>query len=78
MDGAVVREARVVLSGVAPSPWRARAAEAALDGQRLSAGTIARAAAAAAKGAEPLAGNGYKVPLLRGLLEERLQAIAAA
>jgi xanthine dehydrogenase YagS FAD-binding subunit len=77
LESAVVREARVVLSGVAAVPWRAKAAEAALDGQRLSAGTIARAAAAAAKGAEPLAANGYKVPLLRGLVEERLQALAA-
>ncbi len=78
LDGGVVREARVVLSGVAAQPWRAKGAEAALGGQRLSPGTITRAAAAAAKGAEPLASNAYKVPLLRGLLEERLQAIAAA
>ncbi len=78
LDGGVVREARVVLSGVAAAPWRAKAAEAALGGQRLNAGTIARAAAAAAKGAAPLAGKGDTVPLLRGLLEERLQAIAAA
>jgi xanthine dehydrogenase YagS FAD-binding subunit len=77
LEGGLVRAARVVLSGVAAVPWRAKAAEAALDGQRLSAGTIARAAAAAAKGAEPLAANGYKVPLLRGLVEERLQALAA-
>jgi len=28
------------------------------------------------KGAEPLAHNGYKVPLLRGLVTERLEAIA--
>jgi xanthine dehydrogenase YagS FAD-binding subunit len=74
--GDVVKEARVVLSGVAPVPWRTKAAEAALSGQRLDGGAIARAAAAAVKGAAPLAHNGYKVPLLRGLLEERLQAIA--
>jgi len=76
LAGDVVREARVVLAGVAPVPWRAKAVEAALTGHRLDAATIDRAAAAAVKRAEPLAQNGYKVPLLRGLLEERLHAIA--
>jgi xanthine dehydrogenase YagS FAD-binding subunit len=76
LAGDVVREARVALSGVAPVPWRAKAVEAALTGQRLNAATIGRAAAAAVKGAEPLAHNGYKVPLLRGLVTERLEALA--
>ena len=44
----------------------------------LDARTIGRAAAAAVKGAKPLAHNGYEVPLLRGLVEERLEAIAAS
>jgi xanthine dehydrogenase YagS FAD-binding subunit len=73
-----VAEARVVLSGVAPAPWRARRAEAALTGRRLDAAAIAAAAAAAADGAEPLEKNGYKVPLVRGLVEERLQALVEA
>jgi xanthine dehydrogenase YagS FAD-binding subunit len=76
LAGDVVREARVAFAGVAPVPWRAKAVEAALAGQRLDAAAIGRAAAAAVKGAEPLAHNGYKVPLLRGLVEERLEAIA--
>jgi xanthine dehydrogenase YagS FAD-binding subunit len=76
LAGDVVREARVAFSGVAPVPWRAKAVEAALDGRRLDAGTIRNAVAAAVKGATPLAGNGYKVPLLRGLVEERLEALA--
>jgi xanthine dehydrogenase YagS FAD-binding subunit len=76
LDGGVVRDARVAFSGVAPVPWRSTAVEAALEGKRLDPGTIRAAAAAAVKGAEPLAHNGYKVPLLRGLVEERLEAIA--
>lgn len=72
-----VREARVVLSGVAPVPWRAREAETALTGRRLDAPTIRRAAAAAAAGAAPLEKNGYKVPLITGLVEERLTALMA-
>ena len=78
VDGGVVRDARVAFSGVAPVPWRSKAVEAALTGKRLDTGTIRNAAAAAVKGAEPLVHNGYKVPLLRGLMEERLEAIARA
>lgn len=76
-DGAV-REARVVLSGVAPTPWRSKPVEAALTGRRLDSATISRAAAAAVAGAEPLADNGYKVPLLSGLVQERLESLARA
>ena len=76
-DGDVVRRARVVLSGVAPVPWRSEATERALTGNRLDAATIAAAADAAVAGAEPLEHNGYKVPLVRGMLTGELEAIAA-
>jgi xanthine dehydrogenase YagS FAD-binding subunit len=69
-----VEAARVVLSGVAPIPWRVPAAERALVGQTLEAKTIARAADAAAAGAEPMDHNGYKVALVRGVVEEALAA----
>jgi xanthine dehydrogenase YagS FAD-binding subunit len=75
LEGGVVRRARVVFSGVAPVPWRARQVEATLAGRRLDARTIARAAEAAVSGAAPLEKNGYKVALLRGLVEERLEAL---
>ncbi len=45
-------------------------------GRRLDAETIARAADAAVDGAQPLEKNGYKVPMLRGLVTERLQSLA--
>jgi xanthine dehydrogenase YagS FAD-binding subunit len=76
VSGGSVKDARVVLSGVAPVPWRAKGAETALLGQKLGAGVIARAAEAAVEGARPLEENGYKVALVRGLLEERLGALA--
>jgi xanthine dehydrogenase YagS FAD-binding subunit len=72
-----VRTARVVLSGVAPAPWRSAEAEQALVGKPLDAATAVAAAAAAVKAAVPLAENGYKVPLVRGILEETLIALAA-
>jgi xanthine dehydrogenase YagS FAD-binding subunit len=78
VDNNVIRTARVVLSGVAPVPWRALATEQTLTGNALDQPTIAAAAAAAVVGAEPLSGNAYKVPLVEGLVAEQLQALAAA
>lgn len=74
-DGLRVVRARVFLSGVAPVPWRAKEVEKEITGQELTAGTIAKAALAAVKNAEPLSKNGYKVPLLRAVIEETLEAI---
>ncbi len=68
--------ARIVLSGVAPVPWRAVAGEKALAGRPLDAETAALAAAASVESAEPLAQNGYKIDLVRGLVEESLLAAA--
>jgi xanthine dehydrogenase YagS FAD-binding subunit len=74
--GRRVDRARIVLSGVAPAPWRVTAAEAALTGRRLDRITAVNVAAAAASGAEPLDGNAYKVDLVRGVVEEALLAMA--
>lgn len=72
-----VKTARVVLSGVAPVPWRSTEAEKAIIGKPLDATAVAIAAEAAVKGAMPMADNGYKVPLVRGILEEILTALSA-
>ena len=66
--------ARVVLSGVAPIPWRVPAVERVLVSQRLDATTISRAASAAAAQAEPMEHNEYKVALVRGVVAEALEA----
>ena len=71
-----VGRVRIVLSGVAPIPWRVPEAERVLVGQRLSAKSAAKAAAAAVEGAEPLAQNAYKVDMLRGAVEEALLELA--
>jgi xanthine dehydrogenase YagS FAD-binding subunit len=75
-DGGRVSAARVFLSGAAPVPWRARGVEDAITGRSLDTSTIAAAADAAVAGAEPLANNGYKVPLFRGLVAEELEKMA--
>lgn len=72
MDGDKVRDARVVLYGVAPIPWRSEAAEAAIRGQVVSQDSAAAAAKAAAEGAKPLAMNGYKVALVRTTVKRAL------
>jgi xanthine dehydrogenase YagS FAD-binding subunit len=74
--GEIVRRARIVLSGVAPIPWRVPAAEAALLGKRLDAATVHAAAEAAVVGAQPLEKNAYKIGLVRGILESALLALA--
>ena len=51
-DG-TVESARVVFSGVAPTPWRSDAAEQVLTGERLSPELIRQAAEAAVEGAQP-------------------------
>ena len=71
-----VRIARVVLSGVAPVPWRCAEAEKVLVGSALAAATITQAAAVAVNDAAPLSKNEYKIPLVRGVLEETLLALA--
>jgi len=75
LSGSTVAEARVVLGGVAPAPWRSAAAEAALIGKEPNPSVAAAVAAAAVAGAQPLEQNAYKVLLARGALMESLVAI---
>jgi xanthine dehydrogenase YagS FAD-binding subunit len=74
-DGDSVTSADVFLSGVAPVPWRATGLEAAITGRALDAATIEKAAEAAVADAEPLSENGYKVPLVKGLVTEQLETM---
>jgi xanthine dehydrogenase YagS FAD-binding subunit len=75
LEGGRVREGKVVLGGVAPTPWRSEAVEKAIDGKRLDAGRARRAGEAAVEDAEVLDHNGYKVPLVKALVEQALLAI---
>ena len=74
--GGVVRDARIVLGGVAPVPWRARDAEKLLEGRALDDAACQAAADAALERAEPLKDNGYKVPLGRELVRRTLRRLA--
>ena len=70
--GGLVTAAKVVLGGVAPTPWRAHTAEAALVGKPFSAQTVAAAAHAALAGAAPMTKNGYKLPLAEVVVRRAL------
>ena len=76
MDGGRVSDARVVLSGAAPVPWRSREAEQVIEGQRINAAVAAEAAEAAMADARPLGKNGYKITMFKGIIEEELLAIS--
>jgi len=78
MDGAAVREARVVLGHVAPVPWPARGAARALAGNAADAEHAAKAGEAAVAGAHPLSGNKYKVQLARVAVKRAILAAGRA
>ena len=67
-----VRDARIVLGGVAPVPWRVPAAEKYLVGKNLKPDVLAEAAKIALADAKPLEKNAYKVPLAQTLVRRAL------
>ena len=78
MNGDVCREARIVLGGVAPIPWRVPEAEGLLAGQRVTPELAREVGAAAVAGARPLSKNAYKVPLTRAVVERTVLALATS
>ncbi|MBI4528377.1 MAG: xanthine dehydrogenase family protein subunit M [Deltaproteobacteria bacterium] len=73
-SGGGVRDARVVLGGVAPIPWRAPKAEAFLRGKKLDDATAQKAGEIALEGAMPMKDNAYKVSLAKSLIQRALLA----
>jgi len=66
----------IAAGGIAPVPLRLQAAEAALQGKRATAASIADAAEQATSGARPLPMTGYKLDLLKGLVRDLLEKLA--
>jgi xanthine dehydrogenase YagS FAD-binding subunit len=71
-----IKQARVVLSAAGPMPWQSKDVEEVLTDKRLTSDIVADAVNAVMKNAQPLAKNGYKIPLFQGILEEELTVIA--
>jgi xanthine dehydrogenase YagS FAD-binding subunit len=76
-DGNTCRDARIVLGGVAPVPWRSATAEREIEGKPLSPANIESAARAAIAGADPLAHNDYKLGLVKKLVRTALTELAS-
>jgi xanthine dehydrogenase YagS FAD-binding subunit len=72
LDGDAVREARIALGGLATKPWRAREAEAVLNGKPLDEANARHAAEAAFAGAKTHGQNAYKPELGRRTLVRAL------
>ncbi len=73
MDGSKIKQARVVLGGVAHKPWRSAEAENALVGKPATDDTFKAAATAALKDAKGFKYNAYKIELGRRAVVRALQ-----
>ncbi|HLF08902.1 MAG TPA: xanthine dehydrogenase family protein subunit M [Dehalococcoidia bacterium] len=77
MKGDTVEDSRIVLSGVAPTPWRATAAEAVIKGKRVDEALARQAADQAMLRARPMSDNAYKVDVAKTLIRRSiLEAVA--
>ena len=72
-----IHQARVVLGGVAPVPWRSRDAEAVLEQQVPSLELATQATAVVLVQAQPLPYNAFKVDIARALVPRAIMAVAA-
>jgi xanthine dehydrogenase YagS FAD-binding subunit len=66
---------RLAAGGIAPVPLRLHAAEAALQGKQANLAAIAVAAERATSGAKPLPMTGYKLDLLKGIVQDLLERL---
>ena len=76
LTGRTVRDARIVLGGVAPIPWRVPEAEKFLVGKKLDPEVLSEAGRIALADAKPLAKNAYKIPLTQTLVRRALAKAA--
>ncbi len=67
---------RIVLGAVAPSPYRATAAEAVISGKAIDEILAEEAGLAAVEGASPTRDNKYKIQIIKTLVKRTLLAVA--
>ncbi len=73
-DGGTVSDARIVLGGVAPVPYRAVDAEDAIKGNVINESIAESAGENAVKGAVPLSKNKYLIPITKALVKRAVLA----
>jgi len=76
-DAGTITDARIALGGVAAKPWRARAAEAGLIGEKANVEAFAAAGRAAFAEAAPSGDNAYKIRLGQNIVARVLARAAA-
>lgn len=76
IENGVWQDGRIVLGGVAPTPWRATVVEEALAGNNVK-DAVKDAAALIRNKARPLSNNAYKVPLAIAMTERALLSTVA-
>jgi xanthine dehydrogenase YagS FAD-binding subunit len=77
VDGKTLSNVRVVLGAVAPVPYQVQAAHEFLEGKELNDDVATHAVEIILKNAEPLAHNGYKVPITQALIRRTLNQLVA-
>ena len=78
VEDGVIREARIALGGVAPTPHTARSASDALRGESADAVDAASVGRLAVEGATPMSENGYKVRLAANLVARAVNEVLGA
>ena len=78
VDDGRMRDARLVLGGVAPIPWRVREAELLLDDVEPTPELLTQVTETALRGAQPLARNAYKLSLAQTLIRRALENLTGA
>ena len=72
-----LQQGRIVLGGVAGTPWRPLAAEKLLDDSRIDDALARRVGDAAVSEADPLEWNAYKIPMVKNLVKRALLELNA-
>ena len=76
-DGNTAQNAKVVLAGVAPIPWRVRAVEDFLAGKQINAAVAKEAGEIGIEDALPLSKNAHKLPMTSAAIETAVLSLAA-
>ena len=75
-SGSTIADSRMVVNGVAATPYRLTAVEAAIKGKARDKATADMAADLAVQGAAPLRHNAYKIPLVKALVKRAIRGEA--
>ena len=76
VSGQTMNDVRLVVNGVAATPYRLHAVEAFLKGKPRDKATADQAADMAVQGAVPLQHNAYKIPLMKALVKRAIRGDA--